>query len=44
MEIEIVWTIQAERGLNKTLDYLEKEWSTKEILRLEKISQHLLSV
>lgn len=36
MEIEIVWTIRAERGLNKTLDYLEKEWSTKEILRLEK--------
>lgn len=35
MEIKIVWTKQAENGLGKTLDYLEKEWSGKEILRLE---------
>lgn len=36
MEIEIVWTKRAEKGLSKTLDYLEKEWTKNEILRLEK--------
>ena len=35
MEIEIVWTKQAEKGLDKTIDYLEKEWTENEILRLE---------
>lgn len=35
MEIEIVWTKRADSGLAKTLDYLEKEWTKKEILRLE---------
>lgn len=36
MEIEVVWTKRAENGLSKTLDYLEKKWTKKEILRLEK--------
>lgn len=35
MEIEIVWAKQAENGLLKTINYLKKEWTTKEILRLE---------
>lgn len=35
MEIEIVWTIRAERGLLKTLEYLKSNWTRKEILRLE---------
>lgn len=35
MEVEIVWTIRAERGLLKTLEYLESNWTIKEILRLE---------
>jgi len=35
MEIKIVWTKRAEKGLSKTLDYLEKEWTKKEIQRLE---------
>lgn len=35
MEIEILWTKRAEKGLSNTIDYLEKEWTKKEILRLE---------
>ncbi len=35
MEIEIVWTNRAERGLLKTLKYLKSDWTSKEILRLE---------
>ncbi len=35
MEIEIVWTKQAENGLSRTIDYLERNWTKKEILRLE---------
>jgi len=35
MALEIVWTLQAERGLDKVLEYLEEEWSAKEILALE---------
>ncbi|MFA5620322.1 MAG: type II toxin-antitoxin system RelE/ParE family toxin [Weeksellaceae bacterium] len=35
MEIEIIWTKRAENELDKTLDYLKKEWTKKEILRLE---------
>jgi Txe/YoeB family toxin of Txe-Axe toxin-antitoxin module len=36
MEIEIVWSLHVEMGLSKTLNYLETEWITKEILQLEK--------
>lgn len=35
MEVTIVWTKQAEKGLINTIKYLEKEWTAKEILRLE---------
>lgn len=35
MEIKIVWTKRADTGLAKTIDYLEREWTEKEILRLE---------
>lgn len=36
MALKIVWTPQAEKGLDKVLEYLEEEWSAKEILALEK--------
>ena len=36
MEIKIIWTKRAVTGLSKTIDYLEKEWTEKEILRLER--------
>lgn len=36
MALRIVWTPQAEKGLDKVLEYLEEEWSAKEILALEK--------
>ena len=35
MEIEIVWTNRAEKGLFKTIEYLKSNWTKKEILRLE---------
>ena len=36
MALKIVWTPQAEKGLDKVLEYLQEEWSAKEILSLEK--------
>ncbi|MEA1786105.1 type II toxin-antitoxin system RelE/ParE family toxin [Arenibacter sp. GZD96] len=36
MALKIVWAPQAEKGLGKVLEYLEEEWSAKEILVLEK--------
>ena len=35
MALKIVWTPQALRGLKKVLEYLNAEWSKKEILNLE---------
>lgn len=35
MALKIVWTTQAEKGLEKVIDYLEEEWSEKEILKFE---------
>lgn len=35
MALEIVWTPQAEKGLDKVLEYLEENWTQKEILNLE---------
>jgi len=35
MALKIVWTSQANKGLNKVLEYLEKEWTINEILKLE---------
>ena len=36
MEVTVVWSKQARKNLTKTLKYLEKEWTHKEILRLER--------
>jgi plasmid stabilization system protein ParE len=36
MALIVKWTLQAERGLDKVIKYLEKEWTVKEILQLEK--------
>lgn len=35
MALAIKWTPQAEKGLEKVIDYLEKNWTIKEILNLE---------
>lgn len=42
MALKIVWTPQAENGLDKVLDYLEKEWTIMEILNLERNLNNLL--
>ena len=43
MALKIVWTNQAVKGLEKVLDYLEKSWSTSEIISLEKNLKDLLN-
>ena len=43
MALKIVWTPQAERGLNKVIAYLEEEWTINEILSLEQNLQDLLN-
>ncbi len=43
MALKIVWTPQAERGLDKVLEYLEREWTVNEILNLEQNLLDLLS-
>lgn len=35
VEIEVIWTGQAEKGLKNTINYLEENWTSREILRLE---------
>ena len=35
MALEIRWTPQAEKGLAIVIDYLEAEWTFREILQLE---------
>ena len=35
MALEIKWTPQADKGLELVIDYLEAEWTFKEILQLE---------
>ena len=35
MALEIKWTSQADKGLAVVIDYLEAEWTFKEILQLE---------
>ena len=35
MEIETIWTVRAEKGLRKTVEYLKQHCTEKEILRLE---------
>jgi hypothetical protein len=40
MALEIIWTHQADNGLQKVIDYLEQDWTPKEILKLaENINQ-----
>lgn len=40
MALEIIWTPQADKGLQKVIDYLEQDWTPKEILKLaENINQ-----
>lgn len=36
MALIVKWTFQAEKGLYEIIEYLEKEWTLKEILQLEK--------
>ncbi|WP_341225227.1 type II toxin-antitoxin system RelE/ParE family toxin [uncultured Arcticibacterium sp.] len=43
MALNIVWTPQAEAGLEKVIDYLEKEWTIAEILNLEQNLQNFLN-
>ena len=35
MALKIIWTPQANSGLKKVINYLEKNWTKKEILNLE---------
>ncbi len=35
MALKIFWTIQAYNGLKKVINFLEENWSAKEILNLE---------
>lgn len=43
MALRIVWTPQADRGLDKVIEYLEEEWTIREILNLEQNLQNLLN-
>ena len=43
MALKIVWTQQAVKGLNKVIQYLEEEWTDKEILNLEDKIKNLLN-
>lgn len=36
MALEIKWTPQADKGLERVIQYLEAEWTVREILQLEK--------
>lgn len=36
MALKIVWTNQALKGFQEVLNYLEEEWTAKEVLQLEK--------
>ncbi|WP_026810985.1 type II toxin-antitoxin system RelE/ParE family toxin [Arenibacter latericius] len=42
MALKIVWTPQAERGLENVIEYLEEEWTVKEIHNLEQNLQDFL--
>ncbi|AEW86098.1 plasmid stabilization protein [Flavobacterium columnare NBRC 100251 = ATCC 23463] len=35
MALKIYWTLQAEKGLENVLDYLESNWTINEIIQLE---------
>jgi hypothetical protein len=36
MALKIVWLPRADNGLEKVINYLEENWTKKEILNLEK--------
>ena len=42
MALTIKWTLQAEKGLDKVLNYLEEYWTIKEIHNLEAAVKRLL--
>ncbi len=45
MALEIKWTHQANKGLDNVLEYLELNWTNKEILNLEqKLNQVLQQI
>ncbi|MGA9588313.1 MAG: type II toxin-antitoxin system RelE/ParE family toxin, partial [Salegentibacter sp.] len=43
MALKVVWTPQAEKGLENAIDYLEKEWTVREIIKLERNLREFLS-
>lgn len=43
MALKIVWTLQAEKGLETVLNYLEEKWTVAEILSLEQNLQSLIN-
>lgn len=43
MALKIVWTPQAEKGLDKVIEFLENEWTVLEILNLEHNLLNLLN-
>ena len=43
MALKIVWTPQAEKGLDKVIEFLENEWTVLEILNLKQNLQNLLT-
>ena len=43
MALKIVWTPQAERGLERVINYLEENWTVMEILNLEQNLDNLLN-
>ena len=43
MALTIVWTPQAEVGLDNIIAFLEEEWTSKEILALQQNIQDLLN-
>lgn len=42
MALKIVWTPQADKGLDKVIGYLDEEWTVNEILKLEDNLNELL--
>ena len=44
MALKIKWSLQAEKGLDKVLAYLEEEWTKSEILKLEENLQSTLNL
>ena len=43
MALKFIWTAQAVKGFNKVVDYLEENWTKKEILNLENKIQQVIN-